>query len=792
MRRGIYLLLGSLVLFTTGCGVLGYLAFRPHPRMTGEMTVRGTIHPVTIYRDKFGVPHVLAQTDADAFFGLGFVQAQDRPLLLELERLAGQGRAAEVIGRDGLSFDRVSRVIGFYRIAELQIKNIDPRILELATAFVNGINAGLESLGDDLPIEFRLLGIKPQKWTPTDCLAVSKFVSFGISLNYSAELTMYKLSGKVGMDRARTLAPYLAPKPEGIVSLPRVHTKDSIIEAFAKSPDWPIPRVSCNNWAVSGTRTATGKTMLAYDAHQWGSHVPGEVFLVHVRGATFDMAGGAMTGLPGMYSGHNRHISWGLTNLGGDCQDLYVEKIDPKDPDKYLFKGQWLTMEKRTEKMCWAEKKAPGGKACEDLVVRETIHGPVVTPFVKGVDAVFSMKWCGSNPDLKVDGFFDLLKCRNWDEFRNALDHFELASQNFGYADANGVIGYQASEPIPVRPVDSDGSMFPVPGWDGAHEWSRYLTLNELPHVVNPPVGFIATANHNPNLKGFDNFLGASFMPIDRHDRIVQFLSQDKKFSRQDMMNLQNDIKSLAAEKFLHAVIPDVEDMADPKARQAVELLKSWNYENSPESVPAMLYHAWWKFTAEETFRDELGDELATEYLGLWSLSLDRFLKMLEEPEDVWFDDVTTPQRETRRDISRRGLVKAISWLGGKLGPKMDSWEWGRMHVVRLHHWFDPKVKLFNVGPVPYGGDGETVQRASFEWKNPFETSETAVLRIIADFSDTDHVWAIIPSGQSGWWLNRNYSDQWPIWTTGGYLKLPFNDDEIKATCPYKLVLRPY
>jgi penicillin amidase len=257
------------------------------------------------------------------------------------------------------------------------------------------------------------------------------------------------------------------------------------------------------------------------------------------------------------------------------------------------------------------------------------------------------------------------------------------------------------------------------------------------------------------------------------------------------MMDLQNDIKSLAAERFLRAVLPDVENTTDPKIRRAVELLKSWNYENPPESVPAMLYHAWWKFAAEETFRDEMGNDITAEYLGLWSLSLDRFLKMLDESDNVWFDDVATPQRETRRDISRRGLTEAIAWLTKELSPDMNSWEWGRMHVVRLHHWFDPRVKLFNVGPIPYGGDGETPQRAGFEWKNPFETSETAVLRVITDFSDTDHIWAIIPSGQSGWWLNRNYSDQWPIWTTGGYLRIPMNEDEIKSSCPYVLTLKP-
>jgi len=791
MNRRLLIVFTCAMFFVAGCGVLGYVVFRPQPRMEGEIETKGNNSTIRIYRDKFGVAHVLADNDADAFFGLGFVQAQDRPLLLELERLVARGKVSEVIGKDFMDFDRMSRVIGFYRIAEKQIKYSSPTELALTKAFTDGINAGIKSFGDKLPVEFRLLGIKPQPWTPTDCLAAAKFLSFGLSMNYPTELLMYKISRKVGAERARTIMPYVVPKPEGIVRLPDVMLDGSIIEASLNVPDGIFPRIACNNWAVSGARTVSGKPLLAYDAHQWGSHIPGEVFLVHLRGKTFDFAGGAMVGLPGVYSGHNRFISWGMTNLGGDCQDLYIEKIDPKNPDKYLFKGEWRDMEKRVEKICWADKKAPGGKACEEIEVRETVHGPVVTPIAKGLDTVMTLKWSGLDPSLKVGGFFDMPRARNWEEFRHALDRFELASQNWSFADIKGNIAYQVGKPIPLRPPDPGRSVFPVPGWEGKHEWVRHLTLDELPHVINPPVGFIATANHNPNLKGFDHFIGPEFAPIDRHDRIVEILSKDKKFKRQDMMDMQNDIKSLAARRFLKIVLPDLEGITDAGARRAVELLKSWDYECGIESVPAMLYHALWKFAAEETFRDEMGDELTTDYLGLWSLSMDRYHLMIENPDNKWFDDVNTSKRETRRDISHRALTKAIEWLDKKLGGDMNKWEWGRMHVVRLYHWFDPKVKLFNVGPAPYGGNGETLQRASFRWQNPFETYETAILRIVADFSDTDHVWAIIPSGQSGWWLQRNYSDQWPMWLTGGYLRIPMNDDEIKEECPHLLLLKP-
>lgn len=766
------------------------------PDWTGELRVKGIHGDITILRDEYGIPHIFAQSARDAFFAQGFVQARDRTLQLELYKRFTAGRVAELVGKDMLPLDKLSRLLDYRGQAEEIYRNLDPRAREIMRAYVDGINAGYESLGSNLPAEFRAFGITPTPWDVYDPLAFSRQATWNNSKDYQTEYLQMRLAEELGTARALELAPYSAPLPEAPARAPALLP---FVASGARLAHALAPTLSCNNWALGRDRTVSGKAILVFDAHTGAPVIPVEVYLMHLKGGDeLDVAGGAIVGVPGMYSGNTRHIAWGMTNVGGDTQDLYRERVDPHNPGRYLYKGEWRDMAVRREKLCW-KKGLPFSKRkqCETVEFHSTVHGPVVSGVLvdqAGRGEVLALRWAGHMPGADLSGYIKMNFAENWGQFREALAHFSHAAQHYTYADRDGNIGYQVGGLMPLR-EDNVPPALPARGWLGENQWLRLLSIDELPHAYNPAGGALATANHCPVENNRPYYLGSQFAPPQRRNRLVEMLASKDKFSFEDIMRQRRDVYSHTARDIAPVLAADLARSPNPRHREFASALNSWNHTMNKDEWAPLLFETLFYLAARETLADELGGDLAAEYMNDRYMFLERYMLMLRDPQNKWFDDVRTrDKKETREDIVLRAADMAAPFLEKRLGRDRSKWAWGALHRITFAHYASaaaPFLSFLNIGPFPMSGGNETIDRNGFSYKDPFAVRNIGIMRVVVDFADPDAVYAVTTHGQSAWWGSPHYGDQARVWLEGDLIRIPMNYDEALKTSRTRMTLKP-
>jgi penicillin G amidase len=776
--------------------------------------IPGLREPVEILRDRWGIAHIYARNEHDLFLAQGYNAARDRLFQLEIWRRRATGTLAEIQGPRALPGDIGSRLLKFRGDMGRELSHYHPRGAEIVGAFVEGINTYIDLAEREparLPIEFRVLGIAPGKWTPE--IVVSRHN--GLYRNVTQEVDFARLVHAMGAGPARELL-NLHPgnpdlKPDAAVDLslisdkliepytasraavrfrpddvrPEFRGKAAALESATGSPtavaatsldDEPEAEGS-NNWAIAGSKTFHRGAILASDPHRF-IILPSLRYWVHLVAPGWDVIGAGEPALPGVSAGHNEYGAWGFTIFPIDQEDLYVYETDPAAPSRYRYRDGWEAMRTIPETFT-AKESDPVA-----VELKYTRHGPVVFEDPSHHRAyVLRAAWLevGAAPylaSLRLD------QAASWAEFRESCRYFLLPSENMVWADRDGHIGWQA---VGLAPRRTNGTgLLPVPG-DGRYEWDGFLPILDLPHELDPPRGWIASANQDNLPSGYPFKVSFEWTDPFRFSRIEEVLGTSRRFTLMDSMRLQHDELSIPA----RSLVPLLRGLKPARIEQAgaIETLLAWDFVMNQESIPAAIYAAWEKHL-KLSVRDLLVPSKVHGVLPTHDLSTAKLIDWMTSPDGRFGADPIAG-----RDALLLGsLDRALFELGRRLGPNRNDWKYGQArlkHVALKHPLSDavnPQLRArLDLGPLPRGGYGHTVNSTS----DNDNQSSGASFRIIADPTDWDRSVGTNAPGQSGDPDSPHYRDLFEPWASGRYFPVLFSRPKVEAVAESKVTLVP-
>jgi penicillin amidase len=624
-------------------------------------------------------------------------------------------------------------------------------------------------------------------------------MSWDLSGNMNSELLRAHIAARLGPEAVDALVPLYPDDYPVIVPNPLTsETLDAVPEAaFSTHTLGAGQDIGSNNWVVAGSKTESGMPLLADDPHL-GIQMPSIWYEIGLHcepvGADcpYNVVGSSFASAPGVIIGHNDSIAWGVTNLGPDVQDLYVERVNPDDPNQYEFQGEWLDMEIIREEISVSGREEP-----EMVTVRVTRHGPIMNDVAGGTEEDWSfgwqplaLAWTALEPGTLMRSVWMLDRASNWEEFRQALSYWDTPSQNFVYADVEGNIGYQSPGRIPIR-VTGDGSM-PVPGWTGEYEWEGEIPFDDLPRAFNPAEGYIATANNAVVSTEFPYFLAVDWAPGYRVRRIVDVLESSDSLTLADMQALHGDSHSVWASDALPYLTAWKTE--DPRLSEALELLRGWDGQETRDSAAAALFEAMRLHLIDLTFGDELGDLLLERARGSLIVSL---LAQLPDEGSPWFDNIDTGPVETRDDMLRLAFEAAIVELEESLGPDMSQWRWGDLHTATFENQSLGQSgigiieSVVNRGPVAVDGAIATVNNTGYRPSAPYDVAVVPSYRQIVDMADFGNSVSMHTTGQSGHPFHQHYDDMIDPWRNIQYHPMLWERAAVEAAAKDTLVLRP-
>lgn len=752
------------------------------PPEAGELAVGGISGEVRIARDTNGVPHITAGDLADALYGLGFAHAQDRLWQMEFQRRLGAGRLSEIFGARTLELDRNLRTIGFAQLAARAAERLDPEARRLLDSYVAGVNAYLSTRRGALPLEFLLTDSRPEPWTAADSLVWLYMMGWTLSTNMEEEMLRARVLARFDQARLDEMFPdypsrALAPVGPAIQALQTLYRGLDWRGAARLAGALPAAPAASNNWVVDGRRSASGKPMLANDPHL-SLTAPGIWYLARLSVPGLELVGGTLPGLPGVVIGHNGQLAWGLTNLMADVQDLYVEKLIPGDPRRYLTPDGPQPFATRTETI------KVHGAADVDIAIRSTRHGPVISDVhPRAAQAapeghVISLAWMPAQiEDRTLSGLLALNQARNVAGAREAGRRIGVVALNLLTADSEGRIAYQAVGAVPQRQPDNplQGTL-PNPGWEAVYDWIGAIAYEDLPQALDPPGGMLATANHKVVDDDYPHRLSNSWLPGYRIRRIEEVLRATPRHNAGSFAALQMDARSLHATDLLPRLTRI--EPTGAAAHRAIELLRRWDGTMAAERPEPLIFAAWYREILRVVLSDELGDLyepfVEPPVFGMRFLFMQRVL----ESEAGWCDDRRTTETETCNQALERALDAALERLAARHGDDMSAWRWGEAHRAVWRHQALADMPLLGAwlspgGPAP--GEAETVNASPFATLpgQPFDSSYGPGLRMIVDLANPPAALFIAPPGQSGNPLSRHYRDMHAPWQAGDHIDIP-------------------
>jgi penicillin amidase len=824
-----------VVLGLVAGGGFFYISRKPFPQISGTLRAAGLQGNVTVIRDKWGVPHIYADSPHDLFLAQGYITSQDRLWQMEFWRRIGAGRLSEVLGKSALSNDLFIRAIGWRRASEADYKLLEPDERDVLQWYADGVNAFVSTHRDNLPLEFTILGLTGAKfalelWTPVDTITWGKVMAWDLGSNWDAELLRSRLLAKYGDERGAQIINALwpaYPSNHPIIVPTGVAWQNLGESAITEAADLRAlmqtgnDGIGSNNWVIAGSRTTTGKPLLANDMHL-GIQMPSIWYEVGLHCRTmsascpYNVTGYVFPGVPGVVVGHNDKIAWGVTNLGPDVQDLYIERVNPDNPDQVEFRGQWENVQVIPETVHVMGKSLPedfepttnmrvsydAATNMTDIVfnVRVTRHGPILNDVVKSLrnssDAV-AMKWTAIQPGASViPALLMIDRAQSWDDFREGLRHWDIAAQNFVFADVDGNIGYQATGLIPTR-AKGDGSL-PVSGWTGEYEWTGYIPFDKLPSRFNPQEGFIVTANNAIVDDKYPYFISRDWDAGYRAQRITDMIRAKDRLSVDDVKAIHGDDTVLSADELMPYL--NVLQAGTPTQKAALDALNKWDHVAKRDRVGASVFEALTYHVIEDTFGDELGPSLAQDYVSAGPTQRAAIAMLLARPNDpMWNDIGTTERTETRDDILQRAFEDACKELETRLGGDVAQWNWGRLHTTTFRNGSlgqsgIPIIEaIFNRGPVVTDGTTIAVNATSFdpELDNRYAVVWGPSERYIADLADWTHSLSVHTTGQSGLPYHKHYDDFIDLWRNIQYHPMLWLRADVEKNVEGTLTLTP-
>ena len=821
------------------------VAPKSFPQIEGELEVAGLDNPVDIYRDGIGIPHIYASTIHDLFFAQGYVHAQDRFWQMDFSRHVGSGRVAEMFGEGQLKTDMFLRTLGWRQIAEQEYAMLAPESKGILNSFSEGVNAYIESRNPvELSLEYSILTgiLNPdymiEPWTGVDTLTWGKAMAWDLGGNMDTEIERAVLLKTLTPEQiAELYPPYPKDYPmivpvigENAVNVEGLNVERSTFNvqqvefqpltdniALLNAILGPTTSdIGSNSWAVSGKLTATGMPLLANDMHL-GIQMPSIWYqnALHCQpksdACPFEVTGFTFPGVAGVVVGHNDRVAWAFTNLGPDVQDLFIEKVNPDNPNQYEVDGKWVDFETRIETI-----KVGGGDPVE-IIVRISRHGPVISdtygdlkdevdpkdpeamPFKdkSGMELpehyAIALSWTALTPASPFEAVWGFNRAQNWEEFRAAARNWSVPAQNILYADIDGNIAYQTPGNIPVR-KKGDGTL-PVPGWTGEYDWDGYIPFDELPYVVNPKSGFIVTANNQANPHDYPYLITSEWDYGQRAERIVDMIENAPgKIDSAYFQSMHGDSKNLNAETLVPVLL--AVELDSDLATVRDQLLGSWDYQNRADSQSAAVFEWFWWNLLMKTYKDDLPEEYLPGGGARW---YEVMRNLVQQPDNFWWDDKDSESVvETRNDMFALAFEETVAQMQKEHGKDLAKWPtWGELHTATFVNQtlgksgIGPIEALFNRGPFATGGGKSIVNATGWIVGESFEVTSVPSEREIVDLSNLDNSLAIHTTGQSGHAYHPHYDDMAPMWATVQYYPMWWEQASIKADTEGHLRLVP-
>ena len=810
------------------------------PQVEGEITITGLDAPVTVYRDEMGIPHIYATTLHDLFMAQGFVQAQDRFWQMDAWRHIGSGTLSQMFGSAQVETDAFLRTLGWKQTAEAEYATATGDAKVMLDAYAAGVNAYLDGRsGTEISLEYGVLALLnadyvPAPWTPVNSLTWGKAMAWDLRGNMNAEIERAILLKTLTAEQIDVISP---PYPEDHpVIVPEIGgetvaaSASQETQALLSAANASLNIVSANftlldgvlgpagsgigsnSWVISGSRTESGMPLLANDPHL-GIQMPSIWHQIDLRcmpvseACPYESSGFSFAGVPGVVIGHNANVAWGFTNTGPDVMDLFIEKVNPANPNQYEVNGEWVDFETRIETI-----NVGGGDPVE-ITVRSTRHGPVISDTYgslkdadldddqetfkdkAGIDLpenyVVALGWTALEPGSVFDAIWGFNNASNWQEFREAASKFHVPAQNLVYADIEGNIAYQMPGRVPIR-ASGDGR-YPVPGWTDEYAWTGYIPFEELPYVVNPESGYIATANNRVSAWDYPYHITYDWSYGYRAQRIVNMLeAQNGIFTIADIQRMQGDGMDLNAETLI-PLLMDV-PLSDSHLVEMRTWISAWDRQTDMDSAPAALFAAYWKHVLALTFDDNLPEDYIAAGGSRW---FEVMRNIAQEPNNFFWDDKSTDTVETRDDIFAAAFTAAVKEMESDYGKAPQNWSWGEMHTATFRNSTLGNSgvalieNLFNRGPYPTAGGESIVNATGWTTYESYEVDWLPSMRMIVDLSDLDNSLTVHTTGQSGHAGHEHYTDMVDMWRNIEYYPMYWDQTSIVDSAAATLRLIP-
>lgn len=775
LKGAIWLVGGIMGLVIIALLVFHFYLEKSKPIIEGEIQVGVLDDEVIVIRDESGVPHIEAKSEADLYRAQGYVQAQDRLFQMDLARRQASGRLAEVVGSAAVENDKFFRTFSLRYAAELSWESYDKDTKQIIEWFTEGVNAFIEE--KNYSYEFALLGYEPELWTPIDSLTIGKYMAYDLGGNWSLLAFRHWALNNLSEEQVEEL---VVDYPEEARSIIEANLTNEIQVANAFHLDvLPNEFNGSNNWVISADKSETGAPLLANDPHL-GLNTPSIWYQMHLKSPEQNVSGVIFTGIPGIILGHNEKVAWGVTNVNPQVQDLYIEKPNVNNPYEFLYDGEYYKAIVRDEDI-----KVKDGETVDFEVVM-TKHGPIISDLVfdeEPVSAVFSMQWSALEATNELQAVIGFNKATNWEEFEKALHNFKVPAQNFVFADHEGTIAYRANGNIPIR--KKGNGKYPVPGYSSEYGWNGYIPFDELPTVINPEKGYIATANNEIVDGEYPYYITDFWAQPYRYERIVELIESKDKLSIQDMKDIQMDTTNLYAKEFLPLFTKTLHKQNLEEYKEMITTLENWDYNETINSHEALVFNFMMEELIDLLFKDALPKDVFKMMPGKYQIMDNLLRDAFEGNEGVWIEDaggldvlVATAFKNTMKQLSKQ------------YGEDYNKWKWGEYHQLTFNHNLAAAHDLIawylNPKQVPVGGSRTTVQAASN--KSTGEVDHGASWRSVVDISDLSSAQHIVGPGQSGHKKSTWYDDQVQDWAEGHYHTTSLSGDYKES---YELILKP-
>jgi penicillin G amidase len=795
------ILSASVLLVVLAAACIIYLQ-QLKPKYSGELILPGLHQPVEIIFDHYGVPHIYGRNEEDAYFALGYVHAQERLFQMEIVRRIGAGRLAEIFGEELVKTDKFFRTLGIPQTAaknaERFFKDPTTPFQKAALAYLAGINQFVEK--GDKPLEFQILGIPREKFTPKDIYLIGAFMVFGFAEGFRMDPLVAATHHKLGWEY---LKDWIIGWPPGAQKIPVYRSDDDdAAGALAAAIDQiidnlPMSRwIGSNGWVISGKKTKTGKVILANDTHMAYAQ-PAIWYEAHLEYPGFSFYGYHAAGVPFGLIGYNRRIAWGLTMFENDDVDFYKERLNPQNPDQVWANDHWQDLTSRREII-----KVKGGA---DIIfeVRASRHGPIINSVDElsaqtGQDPVAVWWLFNKLTTTSVHAFYRLAHAQNIDAARQAVSMIDALGVNVMYGDQEGNIAWWAAAKLIKRPDHVNSKLF-LDGASGKDEPLGYYDFKDNPRSENPPAGFVYSANNQPDdVAG--NLYPGYYVPDNRARRILELMAPETIGSTEAVKKMSTDCVSPVFPEVVKKILATIQNESvlkkTPNHELAYRLLEAWDGDHQIDDVSPTIFYKLISHIVNNTFFDELGEQSFKVFVS--SHLMKRTLPVLiDNDSSLWWDNIDSKDiHETRRMIFAQSFDQTLMDLNKQFGSDMSGWQWGKVHTLEHGHPLGlkkPLNKIFNVGPFPAMGGNEVLVNTGFRLNTEglYPVYFGPAMRFIVDFSNNNESFSVIPTGQSGYFLSDHYDDQSPLYNTGKFRRLLMDQAKIRENQEGLLILSP-